>query len=63
VDPDEPLPAGVTPAAHEDSLPGFLRISVSRTEILGEYFAVPRPPEHFQGPVAKRDEFRVALSG
>jgi Calcineurin-like phosphoesterase len=63
VDPDEPLPAGLTAAAYEDTLPGFLRISVTRTEILGEYFAVPRPPEHFQGPVAKRDEFRVALDG
>lgn|SRR5262245_11690222 len=63
VDPDDALPAGVTAVAHEDTLPGFLRIAVSRADIVGEYFAVPRPPAHFQGPVVKRDEFRVALSG
>jgi hypothetical protein len=61
VEPSDALPTGVTAVAHEDSLPGFLRVTVTSGEIVGEYFAVPRPPNHFAGPLIRKDEFRISL--
>ncbi len=59
VDPGTALPGDVAAKAYEDGLPGFLRVTVTADEIHGEYFAVPRPPQHLQDPVRK-DEFRIA---
>jgi hypothetical protein len=35
-------------------------MTVTPNEIHGEYFAVPRPPHHLDGPLQRKDEFRIA---
>jgi len=54
---------GVHLVAHETKLPGFLRITVTANELVGEYFTVPPPPHHLDPEVpAKRvDDFSVPL--
>src|SRR5437867_4088533 len=55
------------PAVHlrhfETSLPGFLRITVTRHQIAGDYFTVPAPPNHISTshPARQVDSFTVTL--
>lgn len=54
-------PPGVILAAHETTLPGFLRITVTDTQLVGEYLTVPRPPEHLSGDAIVVDHFQIML--
>ena len=54
-------PAGVTLAAHNTELPGFLTITVTKNALRGEYFVVPPPPGHLTGPARSVDQFTVSL--
>jgi Icc-related predicted phosphoesterase len=55
------------PAVHlrhnETRLPGFLRLSVTRQHIQGEYFVVPAPPDHLSEnhPARRVDTFTINL--
>jgi len=62
VDESDRLPAGVEAITHVDDLPGFLQLEISATEIRGRYYAVPRPPQHRQGPAVLKDEFRIPVA-
>ncbi len=62
VEPGIALPSDVTAKAFVDTLPGFLQLEVSATEIHGRYYTVPRPPHHMDGPVELKDEFHIPLA-
>lgn len=58
-----PFPPDVELLESNDQLPGFLRITVSADKLTGEYFTVPRPPNHLKEnqPAQLFDTFSVTL--
>ena len=56
---------GATLASYnQEQRHGFLRLSVTKTEIAGVYTTVPRPQESWSaGPVKQIDTFTIPLSG
>jgi endonuclease I len=56
-----PFPDDVTLVTSNDKLPGFLRLKVTAAQLTGEYFVVPRPPDHIsaQNPATSFDTFQI----
>jgi hypothetical protein len=54
-------PAGVTLKKSNTELPGFLRMTITDTKILGDYFTVPAPPNHLTGNAVKFETFTIDL--
>jgi hypothetical protein len=61
--PNTPLPDDVELLASNDALPGFLRLTVTPTNLVSEYFVVPKPPNHVSAnvPATLVDSVSVAL--
>jgi len=61
--PNVPLPSGLRLMAWNDTLPGFLRITLTPTELTCHYFVVPTPPNHRSRnvPATQVDEVTVTL--
>jgi len=47
--------------AHNTDLPGFLTLTITDKEAVGEYFVVPKPPQHLTGAAKQVDSFTVKL--
>jgi acid phosphatase type 7 len=62
VAPADALPSDVSAETFVDDLPGFLTLEMTPTTIRGRYHAVPRPPQHLDGPTVLRDDFTVTLT-
>jgi len=52
---------GVTLKGDNTKLPGFMRVTITKTEFLGEYFVVPPPPGHLSGVATLVDTVSVKL--
>jgi hypothetical protein len=54
------LPAGVRLEAFNDRRPGFLRLTVTRQTLVGEYFTVPKPGKEHKA-ARRKDRFVLDL--
>jgi len=56
-------PKGVKLVAHDTKLPGFLRVTITRSSLAAEYFTVPAPPHHLdpKHPAVRVDNFEIPL--
>jgi len=59
--PDAVPPPGIRLVAHDTVQPGFLRMTVTPEQLIGEYFTVPPPPDHLTGEAKLSDRFEIAL--
>ena len=63
---DLPVPFGVghdaTLESYVDDYHGFLRLMIDAEELVGEYYAVPRPHESWSKPAERWDAFHLNLA-
>ena len=55
------LSGGLTLESFSQDRHGFLHLEVSRAELRGDYYTVPRPQESWSGPAQLLDSFVVDL--